>query len=78
MKEMSREASELIDAGREAFRPTEADRARLMAALTGAATLSVGVAVAAGAQRAFGGILGVTHAARLLAIALPVAAGEAY
>jgi tetratricopeptide (TPR) repeat protein len=78
MKEMSREASQLVHVGRQAFRPTEADRARLMAAVTGAATLSVGVAVAAGAQRALGGIFGVAHAARLLAIVLPVAAGGAY
>ena len=77
MTDMSREASQLIHAGREAFRPTEADRARLMAALTGAATLSVGVA-AAGAQRSFSAIFGVSHAVRLLAIALPVAAAGGY
>ena len=77
MTEMSREASQLIHAGREAFRPTEADRARLMGALTGAATLSVGVA-AAGAQRSLSAIFGVSHAARLLAIALPVAAAGGY
>jgi hypothetical protein len=51
MKEMSYEACQLVDAGREAFRPTEADRARLMTAITGAATLSVGMAAAAGVQR---------------------------
>ena len=78
MKEMSHEASQLIHAGREAFRPTEADRARLMAALTGAATLSVGVAAAAGTQRSLSAILGVGHAGRLLAIALPVAAAGTY
>jgi hypothetical protein len=77
MKEMSREASQLIHAGREAFHPTEADRARLMAALTGAATLSVGAAAAA-AQRSSSAIFGVSHAARLLAIALPVAAAGSY
>lgn len=77
MKEMSREASELVHAGREAFRPTESDRARLMAAVTGAATLSVGVAAAASAER-LSGIFSVVHGARLLAIALPVAAGGAY
>jgi hypothetical protein len=79
MKEMSHEASQLVHAGREAFCPTDADRARLMAALTGAATLSVGVAAAAaGAQRSFGAIFGMSHAARLLAIALPVAAAGGY
>ena len=77
MTDMSPEASQLIHAGREAFRPTEADRARLMAALTGAATLSVGVA-AAGARRSLSAIFGVSNAARLLAIALPVAAAGGY
>jgi hypothetical protein len=78
MKEMSYEACQLIDAGREAFRPTEADRARLMTAITGAATLSVGMAAAAGAQRSLSGILGMAHATRLLAIALPLTAAGAY
>jgi tetratricopeptide (TPR) repeat protein len=78
MNEMSREASELVDAGREAFRPTEADRARLIAAVTGAATLSVGVAAAAGAQRSLSGIFSVVHAARVLAIVVPVAAAGSY
>jgi tetratricopeptide (TPR) repeat protein len=79
MKEMSYEAYQLVDAGREAFRPTETDRARLMAAITGAATLSVGVAAAAGAQRSLGGILSMAHATRLLAVALPLtAAAGAY
>jgi hypothetical protein len=78
MKEMSYEACQLVDAGREAFRPAESDRARLMAAITGAATLSVGMAAAAGAQRSFGGILSVAHATRLLAVALPLTAAGAY
>lgn len=78
MKEMSREASLLIHAGREAFHPTEADRARLMVALTGAATLSVGVAAAAGAQRSLSAIFGASNAARLLAVVLPVAAAGSY
>lgn len=78
MKDMSREANQLVHAGREEFHPTEADRARLMAALTGAATLSVGVAAAAGAQRSLSTMFGVSHAARLLAIALPVAAAGSY
>jgi tetratricopeptide (TPR) repeat protein len=74
MKEMSYEACQLVDAGREAFRPAESDRARLMAAITGAATLSVGMAAAAGAQRSLGSLLSVAHATRVLAIALPLTA----
>jgi tetratricopeptide (TPR) repeat protein len=78
MKDLSPEASQLVSAGREAFRPTEADRARLMAALTGTATLSAGVALAAGSQRSLRAIFGLTHAARVLAVALPVAAAGGY
>jgi predicted Zn-dependent protease len=79
MKPMGREANQLINAGREAFRPTEADRAKLMAALAGTATLSVGAAVAAGAaERSLSGIFNVVSAGRLLAVALPLAAAGAY
>jgi len=78
MNGMSPEANQLINAGREAFRPTESDRARMMAALTGAATLSVGAVIAAGAHRAFSAIFGAAHAARVLAVVLPVAAAGAY
>jgi hypothetical protein len=79
MNEMSREASQLIHAGRAEFRPTEADRARLMAALTGAATLSVGLAAAkASAHPSWSAIFGASYAARVLAIALPVAAAGGY
>jgi hypothetical protein len=78
MREMSREANELVSAGRDAFHPTDADRARLMTAITGAATLSVGVAVAAGAQRSVSGIWGLVNAGRLLAVVLPVATAGAY
>lgn len=78
MKEMSREANHLVNAGRQAFRPTEADRARLMAAIAGTATLSVGVAAAEAAQRTLGGIFNVLPAARLLALALPLAAAGVY
>jgi tetratricopeptide (TPR) repeat protein len=77
MKELSRDASVLVDAGRQAFAPTEADRARLMAALTGAATLSIGVGAATGAQRLWNGILNLTGAARWAAVAVPVAAAGA-
>ena len=63
MKPMGREANQLINAGREAFRPTEADRAKLMAALAGTATLSVGAAVAVGAaERSLSGIFNLVSA----------------
>ena len=79
MKPMGREANQLINAGREAFRPTEADRARLMAALAGTATLSVGAAVAvSAAERSLSGIFNLVPAARLLVVALPLAAAGAY
>jgi tetratricopeptide (TPR) repeat protein len=77
MKELSREASVLVDAGRQAFEPTEADRVRLMAALTGAATLSVGLGAATGAQRIWDSIVGLTSTARWAAVAVPVAAAGA-
>lgn len=77
MKELSREASVLVHAGRQAFEPTEADRARLIAALTGAATLSVGVGAATGAQRLWNGIVNLTGAVRWAAVAVPVAAAGA-
>jgi hypothetical protein len=79
MKPMGTEANQLISAGRQAFRPTEADRARLMASLAGTATLSIGAAVAAdAAQRSLGGIFNLVPAARLLVVALPLAAAGAY
>lgn len=77
MKELSREASQLVHAGRQAFEPTQADRVRLMTALTGAATLSVGVGAATGAQRIWESIVGLTGAARWAAIAVPVATAGA-
>ena len=81
MKPMGREANQLINAGRQAFRPTEADRARLMAALAGTATLTIGAELAAStAERSLSGIFTVAPAARLLAaaFALPLAAAGAY
>jgi hypothetical protein len=80
MKPMGHEANQLLIAGRQAFCPTEADRTRLMAALAGTATLSIGAAAAAGAaERSLGGIFNLVPAARLLALALPLAAaGGAY
>jgi tetratricopeptide (TPR) repeat protein len=79
MKSMGLEANQLVHAGRQAFRPTEADRARLMAALAGTATLSVGAAVAAGAaQRSLGSLFSLVPGARLLVFALPLAGAGAY
>jgi tetratricopeptide (TPR) repeat protein len=79
MKPMGLEATQLVNAGRQAFRPTEADRARLMAALAGTATLTVGAAVAAdAARRSLSGIFTALPAARLLAVALPLAAAGVY
>jgi hypothetical protein len=75
---MSPEANQLVNAGRQAFSPTDADRARLMAALTGAATVSLGVAIGVGAQRSFSGIFGAAHVARLLVVALPVVGAGAF
>lgn len=78
MKAMSREANQLVSAGREAFRPTDADRARLMAALAGAAAFSVSGVAAAGARGPLRWALGASHGVRVLAIALPVAAAGSY
>lgn len=79
MNEMSPEASQLVNAGRQAFRPTEADRARLMAAVTGSATLSsAGIASGYPARRSLSRLLRMTPAAAVLAVALPVAAAGAF
>ncbi|HYJ10075.1 MAG TPA: hypothetical protein VEX18_13725, partial [Polyangiaceae bacterium] len=79
MNEMSPEASQLVNAGRQAFRPTEADRARLMAAVTGSGTLSsAGIASASPGRRSFSRLLRMTPAAAVLAVALPVAAAGAF
>jgi len=82
MNDLSREACELVYAGREAFRPTEADRARILAAVTGAATLTVtGVAAASTTKLSFAALPGIfraVHLARLLAITVPVAVGGGY
>lgn len=78
MNEMSREARQLVSAARQAFRPSDADRARLMTALTGAAALSVSGAAAASAPWLLPRMLGASHALRGLAIALPVAAAGSY
>jgi predicted Zn-dependent protease len=79
MTPMGREANELILAGREAFRPTEADRARLMAAIAGTTTLSLGAAVATdAARRSLSSLLSAVPAVRALAVALPLAAAGAY
>lgn len=78
MTGMSSEANQLVNAGRQAFSPTDADRARLMAALTGTATVSLGVAIGAGAQRSLSGLFSVAHVARLLVVALPVVGAGAF
>lgn len=79
MTPMGREANELILAGREAFRPTEADRARLMAAIAGTTTLTLGAAVATdAARRSLSSLLSAVPAVRALAVALPLAAAGAY
>lgn len=82
MKELSREASQLVFAGREAFHPTEADRARVLAAVTGAATLTAGgVAIASSANLSLAGLRGLFRVAnwgRLLAVTVPVAVGGTY
>jgi hypothetical protein len=79
MKPMGREANQLVNAGRQAFHPTESDRVRLMAALAGTATLSIGASVAAStAERVLSGIFSVGPAARVLALALPLAAAGGY
>jgi hypothetical protein len=74
MSELSREASELLDAGRYAFRPNDADRARVLAAITGAATLAGGAAVASAAKLSWAGF----RWAQVVAVAIPVAAGGLY
>lgn len=78
MNGMSPEANQILNAGRQAFRPTESDRARLMAAITGTATLAMGAALTATAQRSLSSVLGLTHAARMVAFALPVAAAGGF
>jgi hypothetical protein len=77
MKAMSPEATELVHAGRQAFRPTEADRARLMVALASTATLSVGAVAARAAERSLSSIFNALPA-RVLALAFPLAAAGAY
>ena len=78
MNGMGREANQLINAGRQAFRPTEADKARLMASFAGTATLSLGAAMVAGAaERTLSGFFSAMPA-RVLAFALPLAAAGGY
>ncbi len=78
MNGMSREANDLLHAGRQAFSPTEADRARVMAALAGAASLSVGAVIAAGAERSLSGVFNFMTAARAVALTVPLAAAGVY
>jgi hypothetical protein len=77
MRELSREASELLDVGREAFCPTEADRARVLAAVMGAAPLVAGAAVIGASKVSLDGLallVRSSRAAQLLGVAMPVAA----
>jgi hypothetical protein len=77
MTEMSFEASKLIDAGREAFRPTDADRARVFAAVMTAAPLVGGAAVIGVSKVSWAGLVELvrtSRAAQVLAVAMPVAA----
>ncbi len=78
MNGMSREANELVSAGRQAFSPTEGDKARLMAALAGTAALSAGAAIAAAASERTLFSIFASAPARLLVFTLPLAAAGAY
>jgi hypothetical protein len=76
MTELSLEASKLIDVGREAFRPTDADRARVFAAVM-AAPLVAGTAAIGASKFSLAGLAEFVQASRvaqLLAVATPVAA----
>jgi hypothetical protein len=77
MKELSREASERVDLGREAFRPTEADQARVLAAVLSATPVVGAAAVLAASKTSVEGLAQVvwgTSVAKVLAVAVPVAA----
>jgi hypothetical protein len=77
MRALSHEASELVNLGREAFRPTDADRARVLAAVLGAAPLVGGAAVVAASKVTWTGLTELfrgSRAAQLLAVAMPAAA----
>lgn len=80
MKELSPDASELVYAGREAFRPNEVDRARVLAAITGAATLASGAALAGSAELSATGLRGLsrlTRLWRLSVVTVPMVVGGA-
>jgi hypothetical protein len=78
MTELSHEASKLLDIGREAFRPTEADQARVFAAVMAAAPLVGGAAVIGISKTSWAaGLAKVVPSARAayaIAVAMPVAA----
>jgi hypothetical protein len=77
MRELSHEALDLVSAGREAFRPTDADRARVLAAVMSAAPLVGGAAVLSVSKASMGGLVHVLRGSRIakvLAVAMPVAA----
>jgi hypothetical protein len=76
MTELSLEASKLIDVGREAFRPTDADRARVFAAVV-AAPLVAGTAAIGASKFSLAGLAEFVQASRVaqvFAVATPVAA----
>lgn len=79
MKELSPEASELVYAGREAFRPNEVDRARVLTAITGAATLAGGAAMAGSAELSAGlrGLSRLARLWRLSVVTVPMVVGGA-
>ena len=82
MSELGPEANELLEAGRQAFRPTAADRTRVLGALRGAATVTTGVAALTVSKWAWAaGLRQAWQAASLVRVAVvvaPVAAGGAY
>jgi hypothetical protein len=78
MTEISQQARDLVDEGREAFRPTEADRARVLAAVLSAAPLIGGTTIV-GVSKAsvLEGLVQLVRGSRLaqlVAITMPVAA----
>src|SRR5689334_8479710 len=79
MREMSHQAAELVMAGREAYRPTDADRARVFAAVMGAAPLAGAAAVVSISKVSMTGLSHVirgSRVAQVLAVAMPVAAAS--
>lgn len=77
MRQLSRHASELVALGREAFRPTDADGARVLAAVMSAAPLAGGatiVGVSTSPWKGLAAFIRGSRVAQLLAVAVPAAA----